>query len=404
MISVYPIGDEIYAFTEIPTIHRINQDTLETEGKVNINDYVSIVNHTSHPHVLSDGTVYNLGTTIYATGPHHTIVEFPTNEKSDASTMFKNAKIVATIPARWPLNPSYMHTFGLTDNFFIIVEQPLCVSVPGMISAKFNNEPLAGCFRWYHEEFTQLNVLSRKSGGLLYTFQAEAFFYLHIIHQYELDDYIVIDICMYKDPSMLDCMFIESMKSMQQNPNYAKMFRGRPARFVLPLNPEKMDKELNRNLIKLKNSKAKAYYLPDGEILVKPERLLDLGCETPRIHYEHYIGKPYRYFYAISSDVDAKNPGTIIKVDTVTRSSKTWCEENCYPSEPIFVPRPNFKNEDDGVVLVSLVWGRTDTNHAGLLILDAQSLTEIGRAEFTTPGPVPKCLHGWFCRKDGQCN
>ncbi|VEN33800.1 unnamed protein product, partial [Callosobruchus maculatus] len=115
-------------------------------------------------------------------------------------------------------------------------------------------------------------------------------------------------------------------------------------------------------------------------------------------------GKPYRYFYAISSDVDAKNPGTIIKVDTITRSSKTWCEENCYPSEPIFVPRPNFKCEDDGIVLASLVWGRDDTNHAGLLILDAQTFTEIGRAEFTTPGPVPKCLHGWFCPKYEQFN
>lgn len=26
--------------------------------------------------------------------------------------MFKNGEIVATIPARWTLNPSYMHSFG----------------------------------------------------------------------------------------------------------------------------------------------------------------------------------------------------------------------------------------------------------------------------------------------------
>nr|CAI5820208.1 unnamed protein product [Callosobruchus analis] len=395
MISVYPIGDELYAFTETPTIHRINKETLETEGKVNINDYLSIVNHTSHPHVLPDGTVYNLGTTIYAKGPYHTIVEFPKDEKADANTMFKNAKIVAEIPTRWPLNPSYMHTF---------VEQPLCISVPGMISAKFKNEPLAGCFRWYHEGYTQFNVISRKTGHLVRKFQAEAFFYLHIIHQYEEKDYIIIDICMYKDPSMLDCMYIETMKSMQQNPNYAKMFRGRPARFALPLNPECMEDAVNKNLIELENTKAKAYYLSNGDILVKPERIVDLGCETPRIHYEHYLGQPYRYFYAISSDVDAKNPGTIIKVDTLTRSSKTWCEENCYPSEPIFIPRPNFKCEDDGVILASLVWGRDDINHAGLLILDAQTFTEIGRAEFNTPGPVPKCLHGWFCPKYEQFN
>lgn len=52
------------------------------------------------------------------------------------------------------------------------------------------------------------------------------------------------------------------------------------------------------------------------------------------------------------------------------------------------------------MVLASLVWGRDDVNRAGLLILEAKNLTEIGRAEFRTPGPVPKCLHGWFLPKE----
>lgn len=102
---------------------------------------------------------------------------------------------------------------------------------------------------------------------------------------------------------------------MQKNPDYAKMFRGRPVRFVLPLKPPSR-RLINRNsnLIKLKNTKAKATYLDDGEILVKPEKLCNLGCETPRINYEIFLGKPYRYFYAISSDVDSENPGTVNKI------------------------------------------------------------------------------------------
>ncbi|KAJ8949375.1 hypothetical protein NQ314_008235, partial [Rhamnusium bicolor] len=336
MISVYPFGDELYAFNEIPIIHKINPETLSTEGRVNVNDYISIINHTSHPHVMQDG---------------------------EESTMFEKAKIVAAIPARWPLHPSYMHTFGITENYYVIVEQPLSISVSATVTAKLTNEPLAGCFRWYQDEYTQINVICRKRGCLLYKFYAETFFYLHIIHQYEIDDYIILDICIYRDPSMLDCLYIETMKCMQQNPNYAKMFRSRPARFVLPLNPDPMEMEINVNLVKIKNTNAKAYYLPHGEILLKPERLCIFGCETPRINYEHFLGKPYRYFYAISSDVDAENPGTF---------------------------------EDDGVVLAAMVWGGRDANHAGLLVLDAKTFIEIGRAEFRTPSPVPKCLHGWF--------
>lgn len=58
--------------------------------------------------------------------------------------------------------------------------------------------------------------------------------------------------------------------------------------------------------------KASAYKLSGAKVFVKPELLCDLGCETPRINYENYLGKEYRYFYAISSDVDLDNPGTVI--------------------------------------------------------------------------------------------
>jgi hypothetical protein len=46
------------------------------------------------------------------------------------------------------------------------------------------------------------------------TFLAEAFFFLHIINQYETQDgnYIVLDICCYRDAKMLDCMYIDRMQ------------------------------------------------------------------------------------------------------------------------------------------------------------------------------------------------
>jgi carotenoid isomerooxygenase len=33
-------------------------------------------------------------------------------------------------------------------------------------------------------------------------------------------------------------------------------------------------------------------------------------------------------------------------------------------------------------------------NEVSLLILNARNMTEIGRVQFDTNGPVPKCLHG----------
>ncbi|XP_053662575.1 carotenoid isomerooxygenase isoform X1 [Anopheles marshallii] len=429
MISIYPFGDEFFAFTESPIIHRIDPETLDTEAKLNVSDYVGIVNHTSHPHVMSDGTVYNLGCSVTKTGPAYTIICFP-----HGPGMFENARIVASVPARWKFHPGYMHTFGITENYFVIVEQPLSVSVPTMVVSQIRNRPMAAALKWFESQQTYIYLLDRDTGELRHTFHTEPFFYLHIINQYEREGHVVLDICCYKDPAMLNCMYVDTMRNMQNNPDYAKMFRGRPLRFVLPLHygAARAKGNLHRgtstdsatswadmwqnlstfaagdnlhakdaglvlqNLVRIEDSKATAYIMPNRTIFCKPELLCDLGCETPRIYYERHLGRPYRYFYAISSDVDASNPGTLIKVDVVTKGRLTWCEENVYPSEPIFVPAPDPQSEDDGVVLAAMVWGREEENRAGLLVLDAKSFTELGRCEFVTPGPVPKCLHGWF--------
>lgn len=97
-----------------------------------------------------------------------------------------------------------------------------------------------------------------------------------------------------------------------KNPDYATMFRGRPLRFVMPVNPVTVRGNVNR----LPHTKSEAHYIDNGRIFVKPELLCSLGCETPQIHYEKYSGKKYRYFYAISSDVDLDNPGTVREHDS----------------------------------------------------------------------------------------
>ena len=71
--------------------------------------------------------------------------------------MFKQASIIGTVPARWPLHPSYMHTFGVTENYFVIVEQPLSVSVPAMIRSQVLNEPMIANLRWYNEPVSEFH-------------------------------------------------------------------------------------------------------------------------------------------------------------------------------------------------------------------------------------------------------
>jgi len=51
--------------------------TFLCDIQVNVSKYVAIVNHTSHPHVMDDGTVYNLGMSVSITGPLYSIIKFP---------------------------------------------------------------------------------------------------------------------------------------------------------------------------------------------------------------------------------------------------------------------------------------------------------------------------------------
>ncbi|XP_023942484.2 carotenoid isomerooxygenase [Bicyclus anynana] len=367
MISLYPFGDQMYAFTEGPVIHRIDDVTLETVERKDMTECIALVNHTSHPHVMPNGDVYNVGMSIVKGSLRHVVVKFPHTEKGD---MFKEAHIVGSMKPRWMTHPAYMHTFGVTKNYFVIIEQPLSVSLYGVVRNQLSNQPLAASLKWYPDHKTHVVLISRRTGKEVKRYETDTLFFLHIINCFEQERSLVVDMCVYKDAKVLDAMYIQAIESMQNNADYAEWFRSRPKRLEINLDAPRL-----------------AY--------VEPRLLADLGCETPRIHYDRYNGVPYRYFYAISSDVDAAHPGLIIKVDTATGETKSWWELDCYPSEPVFVPHPDAKNEDEGVVICALVFGRDECSTA-LLVLDAATLTELARACFSTPSPAPKCLHGWF--------
>ena len=81
----------------------------------------------------------------------------------------------------------------------------------------------------------------------------------------------------------------------------------------MPLNPTP---PYHHDQVKLERSTACAHIIGDNTntMVVEPDIICDLGCETPAINYENYNGGVYRYFYAITSDVDADNAGKLMKV------------------------------------------------------------------------------------------
>ena len=373
MITVYPFNGSLYTFYESPYLHKLDMElnTVRREDLTKLN----LLSHASHPHYDTEGNMITLGMSLGLLGPQYSLTKFLRSETG--SSLNRNCRRLVSKRCSRMFQPSYMHSFSVSQNFYILIEQPLSVRVTGVISALFKGKSLSSALTWDGSRdvvFHLINKHTQKEHVVKYV--SKAFFFLHTINAYEEKDQVVVDICCYDSPDMMDCMFIDKLQSAQSNPDYAPLFRGRPRRFVLPLCP--------------------SCPVHSKKIMIESSVITHIGCETPTINYDRFNGRKYRYFYAISSDVDAENAGMVMKVDTWTGEFTTWQEENVYCSEPVFLSRPGATEEDDGILIFSIIWGKPHVNWTGIVFVDAVDLSSVARVHFCLTGPVPKPLHGCY--------
>lgn len=76
----------------------------------------------------------------------------PTDDGGAPTSSVMAGRLEGGVAARWPLHPGYMHSFGATCAHFVLVEQPLSVSVPAMVRGQLSGEPLAASLRWFADQ------------------------------------------------------------------------------------------------------------------------------------------------------------------------------------------------------------------------------------------------------------
>ena len=83
---------------------------------------------------------------------------------------------------------------------------------------------------------------------------------------------------------------------------------------------------------------------------------------------------------------------SLVKINTQNGDATYWHSEGCHPGEPCFIPSPDSKDDQDGILLSIVL----DTLHGNsfLMLLDASTMQEIARA--TVPEPVVFGFHGKF--------
>ncbi|KAL8195181.1 UNVERIFIED_CONTAM: Beta,beta-carotene 15,15'-monooxygenase [Gekko kuhli] len=394
LINIIRNGEDYYASSEVNFIRKIDPQTLETLEKVDYSKYAAINLATAHPHYDTAGNTLNMGTSIVNKGKTKYILfqiprSAPGSKTKGGKPFLKNLDVFCSIPSRSLLQPSYFHSFGISENYILFIEQPFKLDIRRMATAYVRGVSWASCLAFHKDEKTWIHLVDRRSKiEVPAKFYTDALVIFHHVNAYEENGHLILDLISYTDNSLYDMFYLKNLDgSFEETAKIPSL----PCckRFVVPLQFDK-DADVGLNLVHLPSTTASAVKEKDGSIYCQPEIVCE-GIELPRINYD-YNGRKYRYIYAAGVKWSPV-PTQIVKFDILTKRKLRWEEEHCWPSEPVFVPSPNAKEEDDGIILSTIVTTQPQ-KPPFLLILDAKTFKE--RARATVNVELHLDLHGVF--------
>jgi carotenoid cleavage dioxygenase-like enzyme len=348
-VSIGQFGAQVVALAETPMQIEIDPATLKSVGVFlyEPNDIGQMT--TAHPHFF-DETMYNV-VIRYGRISQQRVYRGAVGQDG-----LRAPTLLSAVPTALP---SYMHSFGLSARHVILTAQPFTVNPLKLLLWM---KPFIENFTWQARQPTVFHVIDRQSGRVVGRYEAEPFFTFHHVNCFEQGDELVVDVVGYDDPSIITHYYLDRLRGAA-----LALPEGTLRRFRLPL------KGGHRGRL-------------------RSEQLSAQSLEMPRIDYDRFNARgDYRTVYGISA-----TPGRfydqIVKVDVRSGAAQRWQADGCYPGEPVFIAAPESKSDDDGVLL-SIVLD-TSANNAFLLVLDAATLTEIGRA--TVPQALVFGFHSQF--------
>ncbi|XP_078480617.1 LOW QUALITY PROTEIN: carotenoid-cleaving dioxygenase, mitochondrial-like [Lampetra planeri] len=397
-VSFVKYKGDYYVSTETNFMHRVNPENLETLEKVDWSKFIAVNGATAHPHYDSDGTTYNMGNSYGRKGALYNIITVP-SEKSEAKDTLHGAKVLCSIVPANRSHPSYYHSFAMSENYVVFIEQPIKMDLLKIVTCKLRGKPLSEGIYWDPKMETILHVVDKRTGeasSVKYSTKAMSTF--HQINAFEEDGFLIVDMCCADDGQAINNYLIQNLRKSGNalDEVYNTLCMAFPRRFVLPLNVTD-ETPTGQNLNTRPFSIATCVKTSRNQVFCHHEDLHgdDLreygGMEFPQINYGKYNTRPYRYFYGCGFRHLVGD--SLLKMDLQDKTFKVWYQKGLYPSEPVFVPSPDAVDEDDGVIL-SVVLTPSQDKRTFLLVLDSKTFEELGRAN--VPVNMSYGFHGTF--------
>lgn len=151
-------------------------------------------------------------------------------------TPFQEAQIISKMRCASLLAPSYHHSFTMTQNYVIIIDQSFVMDLKTLACAMIRKKAYGAGLQFRSDRQVVIKVVDKVTGQILPNkFTSDPFLTFHQINGYEEDGHVVVDIVAYRDKSFVNTFFRDNSEAIIQNPEQLKNLRTWVLRFVLPL-------------------------------------------------------------------------------------------------------------------------------------------------------------------------
>ncbi len=344
-------GDKLLALWEAAEPHRLNPNTLETEGLDYLDGLLSqgdaFAAHPKFdpdcegtPRMVNFGVKAGLSSTI-------SLYEFTPDGK-----LARQSK--QSVPGF-----AFLHDFAITPNYYVFVQNPVSFNpFPFLVGLK----GAAECIQFNPKQPTKIVLIPRDGQGDVRFFDTDPCFVFHHANAFEQGNRLILDSICY-----------DSFPTLEGSEDYSTVdFDHVPAsqlwRFTVNLTTEE----------------------------VGVEKIVERPCEFPALNPQ-CVGRPHRYLYMGTTNGSVKNAPlqALIKRDMKTGEEQIWsAAPRGFGGEPLFVPRPGASAEDDGWVLLWIYNAAGDRTE--LTLFNAQDITTGPVTTLKLTHHVPYGLHGSF--------
>jgi all-trans-8'-apo-beta-carotenal 15,15'-oxygenase len=347
--SILVWGERVFALYEGGPPTEIAPADLATLGEQDLG--MAVETFSAHPHpVRSRRATYNFGIR------YGRKLMLDLYELADSGRGRKLAEV--------PLARTTMiHDFVATEKYLVFFAPPLSFNPLRLL---FGLDTVDGAMRWTPELGTDVLVVPIDDPRRLIRFTIDAFYQWHFLNAYERGDELVVDVVRY--PNFDSNRWLGA----QIQPHESTFVAG----------------ELWRVTVDPRTRRASS------------EPRWSHPCEFPRVApavqaTRHTIGWLAANAAAAGKFVD-RLPDAVAKIEVETGRASLWLSSGGVVSEPIFVPRPDARAEDDGWVL-SLVYDPA-TDGSNVTVLDARDLAAGPLAKAWFDHHVPATYHGAFAQ------